>query len=161
MYRLVDSFRLGFLSDRIVEALCKYEKNDAEVSKKEKAVLDEGVSLIEKVLNGRRQISTGVYEKNALESIMIYNKSVSIVLDIPEMAKEVSVEKIEQIFADLKNSLARMARGEKVSIEKIERTKSFFNYLRKETLDDGTDIINGVYESRRSGKWELTLETLL
>ena len=49
MYRLVDSFRLGFLSDRIVEALCKYEKNDAEVSKKEKAVLDEGVSLIEKV----------------------------------------------------------------------------------------------------------------
>ena len=161
MLRLVVSFRLGFLSDRVVEALCKYEKNDAEVSKKEKAILNEGVSLIGKVLNGRRQMSTGVYEKNALESIMIYNKSVSVVLDTPDLAREVNVEKIEEIFVDLKNSLAGMARGEKISTEKFERTKSFFNYLRKETLDDGTEIINGVYASRRSGKWELTLETLL
>jgi len=159
MHRLVDSFRLGFLSDRIVEALSKYRENGTRISQDAKAVLSEGAFFIDQVLNGRKQITTGIYEKNALESIMIYNKSVSIVLDMPDIPAEINAEKIEKIFVDLKDSLVRMSRGEKVPSDKFEIAKSFFNYLREKTLTDSTTIMNGLYESRRSGRWELTLET--
>jgi len=159
MHRLVDSFKLGFLSDRITKALSKYEENGGRVSSDEEKILNEGVSLVEMVLSGRKQITTGTYESNALESLMIYNKSLSIVLDMPNLPSEINAAEIEKIFNDLKNNLARMAAGERVSAEEVRKTKIFFDIFRKATLDDSTTIINGLYESRSSLEWELPPET--
>jgi len=159
MSRLEYSFRFGFLSDRIVESLSKYEKETTKLPEDDKKVLGEGISFFEMVLKGKEQITTGVYESNALESLMTYNRSLSIVLDMPDLPKEMNAEKIEEIFEELKESLCKIVEGKKVSPLEIRKTRSFFNCLRESTLNDSTTIINGLYESRRSDRWELPLET--
>jgi len=159
MGRLEYSFRFGFLSDRIVESLSKYEKEAAKMSQDDEKVLREGISFFEMVLKGKEQITTGVYESNALESLMTYNRSLSIVLDMPDLPKEINAKKIEEIFGELKENLCKIVEGKKVSPLEICKTKNFFNYLRESTLNDSTTIINGLYESRRSDRWELPLQT--
>lgn len=159
MGRLEYSFRFGFLSDRIAESLSKYEKEAKKLSQDDKKTLEEGISFFEMVLKGKAQITTGVYESNALESLMTYNRSLSIVLDMPDISKEISVKRIEEIFGELKGNLCKIVEGKSVSPPEIRRTKSFFDCLREATLNDSTTIINGLYESRRSDRWELPPET--
>jgi len=162
MNHLVDSFKIGFLSDRIVDALSKYAPDSPQkIAAAEKSALSDGAFFLEKVLNGKRQMSTGAYEKNALESIMVYNKSVSIVLGIPDFSKKIDSKEIESIFKELRDNLNRITNGESVPKEEIEKITKFFHYLRKQTLDDSTAIMDGVYESRRINKWESPLERLL
>src|SRR5271157_2232169 len=98
MSRLEYSFRFGFLSDRIVETLSRYEKEGSKVSKDDKKVLNEAISFFDTVLKGKEQITTGVYGSNSLESLMTYNRSVSIILDMPNLPKEIDAKKIEKIF---------------------------------------------------------------
>jgi hypothetical protein len=153
--RLVHSFEWGFLSDRLVESLSKYARTGT-TTQDEKKVLEEGISFVDLILNGRKQITTGQYESNALESLIIYNKSVSIILDMPDLrAQEIDAREIEKIFEAFKTNLIQIVKGEQVSPQSIDKTKDFFNSLREATLDDGTSIINGLYESRSSKKWEL------
>ena len=159
MHRLLHSFKWGFTSDRIAEALSKYDVKGVRLSEEERKALNEGVSFIAMVLDGRKQIITGIYQSNALESLMIYNKSLSIVLDMPDLPAEINASKIEEIFKDLRNNLAKMIDGAQVSPEEVDRIKRFFNLLREATLDDSTTIMNGFYESRGSDKWESTPET--
>jgi hypothetical protein len=159
MHRLVHSFKWGFLFDRIARALSGYETKDGKASEEEKKIILEGASFIDMVLNGGKQISTGVYQSNALESLMLYNKSLSIVLDMPDLPSEIDIAKIEGIFEELKSNLLEMGKGGCLSLEEVGRTKKFFNMLREATLDDSTTIMNGFYESRGSKKWGLPLET--
>jgi hypothetical protein len=159
MSRLEYSFKFGFLSDRIVESLSKYEKTTEKLSQNDKKVLSEGISFFEMVLKGKEQISTGIYESNALESLMTYNRSLSIVMDMPDLPKEISAKKIEEIFTEFKKSLQEIIEGEKVPLPEVRKTKTFFNCLREWTLSDSTTVLNGLYESRRSGRWESPLET--
>jgi hypothetical protein len=159
MHRLLNSFKWGFTSDRIAEALSKYNVKGRRLSEEDRKVLNEGVAFIVMVLNGRKQITAGVYQSNALESLMIYNKSLSIVLDMPDLPAEINSSKIEEIFVDIRNNLVKMIDGAQVSSKEVDRIKKFFNMLREATLDDSTSIMNGFYESRGSGKWESIPET--
>jgi hypothetical protein len=73
--------------------------------------------------------------------------------------KKFNSKDIELIFNELKNNLTHIAEGEHVPKEEITKVKTFFDYLRRETLEDSNAIIDGVYESRRTDKWESHLET--
>lgn len=154
MHQLVYSFRWGFLSDRIVEVLSKYTTED-NITGDQKEVIAEGISFIEMTLSGRKQITTRTYESNALESIKIYNKSLSIVLEMPDLPSKVDIKEIEKTFKDLKHSLRQIIDGKPVSTKEIKRTKDFFNILRKVTLDDSATILNDLYESRSASPWGL------
>lgn len=155
MHRLAQSFKWGFLFDRIVETLSRYEIKQ-ELTEKEKKTLDEGVSFIEMVLNGGKQITTGIYQTNALESLMLYNKSLSVILSTLDLTVEIDVAEIEKMLAELKKDLQEIVKGGQISSEKVKRIKEFFDVLRKTTLDESATIINGFYESRSPDKWELT-----
>jgi len=154
MHRLAQSFKWGFLFDRIVETLCRYEIKQ-ELTEKDKKTLDESVSFIEMVLNGGKQITTGIYQTNALESLMLYNKSLSVILSMSDLTTEINVAEIEEMLKELKNDLQKIVKGEQITSEKVKRIKEFFNMLRMTTLDESATIINGFYESRSPDKWEL------
>jgi hypothetical protein len=156
MHRLLDSFKLGFTSDRIVSVLGKLEKEN-NVTENDKAVVEEGVGIIDLILQGKEQIETGQYGSNALESLKLYNKSVSVVLDMPETGGEISAKRIKEIFYKLKRELSKIADG-KGTKKEIENVKFFFDCLRTNTLDDSTTIMNDLNEPRSSHKWELALE---
>lgn len=153
------SFRFGFLSDRIVEAVAKYEKEGKNISKEIKDVFAEGVSFFDMVLRGKEQITTGMYGSNPLESLMTYNRSLSIILDMPDLSQEIDTNKIKAIFEEFKNNLEKMIAGKEVNAIEVTKTKDFFNCLRESTLSDSSDIINGLNESRRIDRWELHPET--
>jgi hypothetical protein len=156
MHRLLDSFKLGFTSDRIVIVLEKIEKGE-KIEESDKKVIEEGVGLIDLVLQGRDQMDTGQYGSNALESLKMYNRSLSIVIDMPEMGGEINPTQVKRIFAKLKEEMHKTAEG-KATKGDIDNVKSFFNSLREATLDDSTTIMNGLNESRSRDKWELALE---
>jgi hypothetical protein len=158
MYRIVNSFRWGFLSDRIVKSLTSYRKNKRTLEE-EKVALDEGIAFIDMILSGGKQITEGIVVRNSLESLMLYNKSLPIVLDMPNLPEQIDAKAIERIFEELKDNLKHICSGDQISDDKVVRTIAFFNALREKTLEDSTVIMNGLYESRRSDKWELTLET--
>lgn len=157
MHRLLDSFKLGFTSDRIVSVLNKLEKENT-VTVNDKAVVEEGVEIIDLILQGKEQIETGQYGSNALDSLKLYNKSLSIVLDMPETGGKISAKRIKEIFNKLKRELGKIADG-KGTKKEIEDVKSFFDCLRSITLDDSTTIMNDLNEPRSNFKWELALET--
>lgn len=157
MHHLLDSFKLGFTSDRIVSVLSKIEKGTP-LTESDKEVIEEGVNLINLVLQGREQIDTGQYGSNALESLKMYNKSVSIVLEMPEMGGEISVTKVKRVFNSLREKTCKVAEG-KATKNDIANVKFFFNSLREATLDDSTTIMNGLNDSRSRDRWELALET--
>ncbi|MGB9622368.1 MAG: hypothetical protein ACPL07_00855 [Candidatus Bathyarchaeia archaeon] len=126
------------------------------MTEKERKTLDEGVSFIEMVLNGGKQITTGIYQTNALESLTLYNKSLSVILNMSDLTAEINMAGIEEMLAELKNDLQKIVKGEQISPEKVKRIKEFFNMLRITTLDESATIINGFYESRSPDRWELT-----
>jgi len=158
LYRIVNSFKWGFFSDRIVGALTEYE-NKGRISGEGLGTLEEGISFIDMILSGGKQITDGIQVSNALESLMVYNKSLSIILDMPDLPEPINTKKIQEIFEGLKDNLIQISRGNSISVKKVAKTKSFFNCLREKTLEDSTVIMNGLYESRRSDKWQLALET--
>ncbi|MGD6807754.1 MAG: hypothetical protein ACQCN4_12450 [Candidatus Bathyarchaeia archaeon] len=159
MSHLEFAFRFGFLSDRLVEAIAKYEKEGKTIGKEVKAVFTEGVGFFDMVLKGKEQVTTGVYGSNPLESLMTYNRSLSIILDMPNIAEQMDANKIKVIFEEFKQNLERMAAGEQVNLVEVAKTKDFFNCLRESTLSDSSDIINGLDDSRRMDRWELHPET--
>jgi hypothetical protein len=128
-------------------------------SGEEKVALDEGIAFIDMILSGGKQITEGIVVSNALESLMLYNKSLPIVLDMPDLPEQIDAKTIERIFEELKDNLKHIRNSVLISNDKIVRTTGFFNSLREKTLEDSTVIMNGLYESRRSDKWELALET--
>jgi uncharacterized protein related to proFAR isomerase len=158
MNRIVNSFRWGFLSDRIVKSLTDFRKNKR-ISEEEKVALDEGIDFIDMILKGGKQITEGIVVSNALESLTLYNKSLPIVLDMPNLPQQINAKTIERIFEEFKDNLKQISNGVLISDDKLVTTTGFFNALREKTLEDSTAIMNGLYESRRSDKWELALET--
>jgi hypothetical protein len=157
MHRLLDSFKLGFTSDRIVSVLSKIEKGKP-LTESEKKVIEEGVGLIDLVLQGREQMDTGQYGSNALESLKMYNKSLIVVLDMPEMSGEINATQVKRVFSSLREKTCKVIDG-KATKNEMKDVKFFFNSLREATLDDSTTIMNGLNDSRSKDRWELALET--
>jgi hypothetical protein len=157
MHRLLDSFKLGFTSDRIALVLSKIQKN-VKPSEPERKVVDEGIELINQILQGREQIDTGQFGSNSLDSLKLYNKSLNVILDTPEpFGEEINFKQIKGVFCKLRNSLEKIEEG-KASEEEIKNAKFFFESLRMATLDDSTTIVNGLNESRSQEKWAYALE---
>ncbi len=158
MHSLVNSFNWGFLSDRIVEALSLYSQGKP-LSKKQKEALEEGIAFFKTILSGRKQITTENFESNALESIKIYNKSISVILEMPEVPQRIDIQEIQNTLEKLENNLSSISQGKTIPSREIKKTLSFFQVLQKVTLDDSSTIMNDIYESRSGGQWESVLWT--
>lgn len=152
---LVNSFKWGFLSDNVVDALSRVSEGK-EISEEQQESLKEGVSFIQTILSGREQVKTERYEANALESIKIYSKSLDILLEMPDLPRQVDMEEIENLFKNLRNTLCKILDGEHLDEMDVKKTLFFFHGLQKITLDDSSSILDEFNDSRSLGEWELS-----
>ena len=148
--RLAFSLKWGFASDKIVDILKKYVEG-TEPSDEDKEVLIMAQRLFDMILKGEEQANSGNYGMNFLESIKIYNRSMSII-NTREFISNISDESTRDIIINMNLSLDKIIKSEPFD-EALNRELLFFDLMRELTLNETEDVIDGFYESKGMRKW--------
>jgi len=154
--RLAYSFRWGFIADRVVEILTRYTKGQFP-SENEKELLEMARKIFHMILKGEEQASSGKFKMNSLDSIKIYNRSLSIFnteifLSNISNISNISNSKMSEIISKMDSSIAKIINSETPEVD-VEIEILFFDLLRELTLEESEFILDGFYESRGIRKW--------
>jgi hypothetical protein len=153
--RIIYSFKWGFLSDRIVEIIKKYEIRE-KITDEDKITLGKANNLFEMIISGEKQANTGKFSMNALEDLKLYNRSKEI-FDTTKFFNELSDYVIDKKISEIMLAMQKtindiISENENIDVKNV---KNFFNSLQKLTVDEGRGLLEDLYEQRDSKKWGL------
>lgn len=148
--RLALSFKWGFIADGIVEVIQKY-KNGSSITEKDIEVLNSARNLLDMIVKGEEEAISGVFNMYSLESIKIFNRSMSII-NTENFFHSISDKKISNFVMEMNSSLQSIINNEMPEKEYNTELK-FFELLRQLTLDESGGVIDNYYESRGLRKW--------
>jgi len=148
--RLAFSLKWGFTSDRIVEILDKYRKGRLP-TEEDKDVLKMARMLFDMILKGEEQANSGNFGMNFLESIKVYNRSISII-NTREFLSIMSNESMNEVIKNMDLSFDKIIKSEPLE-GVLNRELLFFDLMRELTLNETEDVIDGFYESKGMRKW--------
>ena len=161
--RIVSAFKWGFLSDRIVETIKKYKKTNS-LSEDDREIINDARELLSNILKGEEQYNNGKYNLNALESFVIFNRSMNII-STDEFLTEISSfsadSGIGELVTKMDSTFNKLLESNKLSDDEITLSLIFFDMLRALTLDESQHVLNAYYENRGRRIWAHPTESML
>ncbi|MFC1803401.1 hypothetical protein ACFL0D_05480 [Thermoproteota archaeon] len=150
--KLVDSFRWGFLADRVFEILSLFQ-NDGILYEDDAHIIESAHDILMKILEGDEQVNSGIYSMNALEALKLYNRSIEIIYtqDFISLLAKIKDPELKNIIKSMDEALLNVK--DKKKTEYLITTIKFFDLLRDLTLDESNNMIKGIYNNRGLRKW--------
>jgi hypothetical protein len=138
---LGDNLESGFLADRICHILSKSQK----LNERDKNAIERGIVFLDYALQGRKQISTGKLQRDAVNSVDAYARAVVAASYVEKDTKD-----IENVLKMMKEELENIVKNNRVAASKAKYSKIFFEILKKYSVNAiGTQL----YKKNEAVKW--------
>lgn len=127
LVELGDVLRHGLLADRVVDIL----GHEADLTPEDRRILESVKAFLDDAQSGSRQVNTGRFTENAIESIAAYRATIQSLRLQPKIEAS---NGIDEFLRDIKGEVESILHKGKTAPNETEKTRRFFRTVKKSAI---------------------------